>query len=176
MPCSRVYSAQYPSADELALPVRRHRRDLVGLGRRQQFGVAIQPAAGRGVDDPPDARLPRGFEHRDRAEHIDRSVERRIADGNADVDLRAEVEHDLGPDLLEHRLDPRRVADIDDLEVRPGAVAASRFSRLPVERLSSTVTWSPRASSPSTRFEPMNPAPPVTIDRMRPTVRDRPIE
>ena len=38
----------------------------------------------------------------------------------------------------------------------------ARFARLPVEKLSSTRTSSPRSSSASTRFEPMNPAPPVT--------------
>ncbi len=40
--------------------------------------------------------------------------------------------------------------------------ALSRFSRLPVERSSTTVTSSPRSSRASTMFEPMNPAPPVT--------------
>jgi hypothetical protein len=36
------------------------------------------------------------------------------------------------------------------------------FSRLPVEKLSSTRTFSPRFTSSSTMLEPMNPAPPVT--------------
>jgi hypothetical protein len=36
------------------------------------------------------------------------------------------------------------------------------FARLPDARLSTTVTAPPRASSASTRFDPMNPAPPVT--------------
>src|SRR3954453_11799711 len=40
--------------------------------------------------------------------------------------------------------------------------AWSRFSRLPVEMSSITATSSPRATSASTRFEPMKPAPPVT--------------
>src|SRR6266545_3831290 len=38
----------------------------------------------------------------------------------------------------------------------------SRLSRLPVEKLSRTRTSSPRSTSAATRFEPMNPAPPVT--------------
>src|SRR3954449_10689233 len=40
--------------------------------------------------------------------------------------------------------------------------APERFSRRPVERSSTTVTSSPRASRASTRLEPMKPAPPVT--------------
>src|SRR5919201_6670101 len=44
---------------------------------------------------------------------------------------------------------------------------SSTFSRLPEDRSSSTCTSSPRSSSASTRFEPMNPAPPVTIARIR---------
>src|SRR5262249_11047108 len=39
---------------------------------------------------------------------------------------------------------------------------ASRYSRFPVERSSSTVTRWPACRSASTRCEPMNPAPPVT--------------
>ena len=46
--------------------------------------------------------------------------------------------------------------------VAPASRACARFSRLPVERSSTTVTSSPRASRASTRLEPMNPAPPVT--------------
>ena len=46
--------------------------------------------------------------------------------------------------------------------IAPPASAFSRFSRLPVERLSITATRSPRAINASTRLEPMNPAPPVT--------------
>src|ERR687897_1112651 len=49
----------------------------------------------------------------------------------------------------------------------PFSSAWSRFSRLPVEMSSSTVTSSPRASRASTRFEPMKPAPPVTSEFMR---------
>src|SRR6266498_224339 len=39
---------------------------------------------------------------------------------------------------------------------------SERFSRRPVDRLSSTRTPNPRERSSRTRFEPMNPAPPVT--------------
>ena len=37
-----------------------------------------------------------------------------------------------------------------------------RLARVPVTRLSRTRTSQPRASAASTRWEPMNPAPPVT--------------
>ena len=43
--------------------------------------------------------------------------------------------------------------------------AGFTFSRLPEERSSTTTTSSPRSTSASTRCEPMNPAPPVTIAR-----------
>src|SRR5215208_2886629 len=54
----------------------------------------------------------------------------------------------------------------------PFSSACSRFSRLPVEMSSSTVTSSPRASRASTRFEPMKPAPPVTSAFMRRRILD----
>src|SRR5215210_4912504 len=43
--------------------------------------------------------------------------------------------------------------------------AGLRFFSRPLERLSTTRTSSPRATSPSTTCEPMNPAPPVTMTR-----------
>ena len=46
--------------------------------------------------------------------------------------------------------------------------AAFTFSRLPDDRSSTTVTSSPRSTSASTRFDPMNPAPPVTTARTAP--------
>ncbi len=46
--------------------------------------------------------------------------------------------------------------------VAPLASACSMFSRRPVERSSTMIASSPRASSASVRFEPMKPAPPVT--------------
>src|SRR4051795_13500500 len=45
---------------------------------------------------------------------------------------------------------------------------SATFSRLPRDRSSSTWTSSPRASNASTTFEPMKPAPPVTIARTAP--------
>src|SRR5204863_258964 len=40
------------------------------------------------------------------------------------------------------------------------------YSRLPVAKLSTTTTSSPRSINASTRFDPMNPAPPVTTTRI----------
>ena len=40
--------------------------------------------------------------------------------------------------------------------------ASTRFEASPVDRSSRTVTSSPRAMSASLRWDPMNPAPPVT--------------
>src|SRR3954470_19360906 len=57
--------------------------------------------------------------------------------------------------------------------VAPFESASSRFSRFPVERSSTTTTSSPRSTSRSTRFDPMNPAPPVTTARMGPYRRPR---
>ena len=64
----------------------------------------------------------------------------------------------------------RRVGDVAFVRARrrprarpPGSSAC------PEERSSRTTTSSPRATSASTRFEPMNPAPPVTRVRMRET-------
>ena len=44
----------------------------------------------------------------------------------------------------------------------------SRNSRRPVEKLSMTVTSSPRSISPATRLDPIKPAPPVTITLIGP--------
>src|SRR5947209_3752950 len=48
----------------------------------------------------------------------------------------------------------------------PSSSAEARFSRLPWERSSRMLTVSPRSSSASTRWDPMNPAPPVTRHSM----------
>src|SRR4051812_32959739 len=55
----------------------------------------------------------------------------------------------------------------DSTSSAPRSIAPARFSRLPVEMSSTTVTSSPRSSRASTRFEPMKPAPPVTRVRMQ---------
>ena len=66
---------------------------------------------------------------------------------------------DAGEPLL-----PAVLEEVRDQELDPSApeVGARGFPRSPVERLSITSTSSPRATSASTRCDPMNPAPPVT--------------
>src|SRR5213078_3277583 len=49
------------------------------------------------------------------------------------------------------------------------APTLSRFVRLPVRRLSTTVTTAPAAARLSTRCDPMNPAPPVTSTAFPPS-------
>ena len=87
-------------------------------------------------------------EHVDRALDVDAGVVRRVGDRLAHVDLRGQVEDDVGLRAADHvATPPSRVADVDLRE--RGAVRrarCSRFSRLPVERSSTTVTSSPRAS------------------------------
>ena len=57
-----------------------------------------------------------------------------------------------------------RVADVELDQLGAGRERPVEVLAPPVERSSTTVTSSPRASSASTRFEPMKPAPPVTKD------------
>ncbi len=86
----------------------------------------------------------------------------------ADVDLGGEVEDRLGPALAgQARSAPAASRMSISTSSAPAARAPSRFSRRPVERSSTTVTSSPRASRASTRFEPMKPAPPVTKHLIR---------
>ena len=74
------------------------------------------------------------------------SVGSGVLDRKTYVDLRGEVEDDLGAHRGEDLGDGGRVSDVDLGSVAPAAIACSRFARLPLERLSITVTRSPRAS------------------------------
>ena len=51
------------------------------------------------------------------------------------------------------------------VDAAAAVVLPRRFSRLPTDKLSTTSTSSPRATRASTRWLPMNPAPPVTSTR-----------
>ena len=73
--------------------------------------------------------------------------------------MRGEVEHRLGPHLVEELVE--RLADVLHMEHGP----VGHCSRLPVVSESTIATSSPRATSASTTWEPMNPAPPVTTVR-----------
>ena len=91
-------------------------------------GVAVDRAAGRGVDDAPRRRPARGLEHVDRADDVDRRVEGRVLDRLAHVDLRGQVEDDVGRDRGDERGERRRVADVDLVQAR----AAVQRARLEV--------------------------------------------
>ena len=107
-------------AGQLGGAVRRRRRAPVGLGGRQHIGVAVERATARREHHPADPGAHAGIEHVDGAEHVDPGVEDRVADGATHVDLRGEVEHDIG----RHRGDHRRqalAADVDMVEGRRGS-------------------------------------------------------
>ena len=111
-----------------------------------------------------DAVAPRGLEHRHGADQVDRRVARRVGDRVADVDLGGEMEDRVGPRGGEDAVDRGGIGD-----ARRGWKRAPRLSApgevLPAARrevVEDRDTLSPRASSASTRCEPMNPAPPVT--------------
>ena len=157
----------------LALPVGGHRRDRRRLRQRQllPLALAVDRAAGGDEDEAPCAGGARRLQHVGGAADVDRGVEGGVGDRLAHVDLGGEVED-------RPRARPRRPGSATAARSRmsistsraPPASAPSRFSRRPVERSSTTVTASPRASRASTRFEPMKPAPPVTKQSMRPPI------
>ena len=109
---------------ELARPVRGHRARGDGLGRRDRLDVAVDRAARRGVHDPRDARPARRLEHVDRPADVDPGIPRRILDRLAHVDLRREVEDDVGPRADEHLGHALGVGDVDLVEGDPAAAGA----------------------------------------------------
>ena len=84
--------------------------------------------------------------------------------------MRRLVEHDLAD-----RRSRRRTAASSATEPSTSVAPAAMFAANPVLRSSSTTTWSPRATSASTRWEPMNPAPPVTSARIVSAIGEKPI-
>ena len=144
---------------ELRRPVRGERLPRRGLGRGRR-ALAVDRAAGGGEHDLRPVP-PRRLEHADRADRVDLAVAHGILDRRADVGLRGQVEADLRVELRERGVHRGAVAHV---ALGEGA-AAFRFSVRPVDRSSSTSTESPRATSASTRCEPMKPAPPVTRAR-----------
>ena len=101
---------------ELALPVGGHRPGLGRLGRGHDVGLAVDRAARRRVHHALDAAQPRGLEHVDRADDVDPRVPRRVLDRLAHIDLRGQVEDDVGPRRGEHAAHAPRVADVGLLE------------------------------------------------------------
>ena len=112
-------------------------------------------------------RASRRLERVHGADHVQASVEARVGHRATHVDLGRQVEDALGPEPLDGGEDRLGVGDVELGHLTPGLEAPARFSRLPLEKSSSTSTSSPRAAKASTRCEPMNPAPPVTTDLTR---------
>jgi hypothetical protein len=102
----------------LALPVGGHRPRRAVSGVGHELRIAVDRAAGRRVEHALDAGEPRGLEHVDRAHDVDARVPGRVLDRLAHIDLRREVEDDVGPRRGEHAAHPVRVADVGLLEAR----------------------------------------------------------
>ncbi len=138
------------------------------LGRRQDLALAVDRPAGRGVHEPPHAGLVRGGEHVDRALDVDARVRR---PGRRPSGARRSARPGGRPPRAATRPSTSRIASASRMSAStsstPRSSAPVRFSRRPVEMLSTTVTSSPRSTRASTRFEPMKPAPPVTRVRIR---------
>src|SRR5581483_5753601 len=111
-------------AGELRRPVRRERPALGALGRRA-VALAVDGAAGRREDDAR-AVPARGLEDAHRPEHVHVRVERRLLDRHADVGLRGEVEDELGPRVVEHRVGVADVRDVQGRGARDALAAAPR--------------------------------------------------
>ena len=86
----------------------------------------------------------RRCQHVDRPQHVDLGVGSRVLDGVTYVDLRGHVEHELWPQLLEHRSQRGGVAHIDFVQHcarcgRPGEVLTlARDQRVDDRHLIST--------------------------------------
>ena len=104
--------------------------------------------------------LARRFYQVEKPDHVHLRVERGIGNRAPHVHLRREMENNLRPCLLDDRRDRRaRRADRSDRNVAFGFTCL----RLPADKSSSTETSpAPPATSASTVFEPIKPAPPVT--------------
>ena len=134
---------------------REPRRVLAG----RRVALAVDRATRRGEDHLGVVRAGR-LEHVHRPEHVRPRVGDRVGDRDPDVDLRGEMEDDLGLRLGEDLRE--RVADV----ARRGASRrGATCSRRPELRSSTTCTSSPRVTSASTSVDPMKPAPPVTTAR-----------
>ena len=166
-PVEAVVEAEVALGAELALPVGGHRQRLDGLRRRQHVGLAVDRAARRGEDDAPAPRrraasrtliVPSTFV---RASNAGSASEMRTSTCAARWKTASGC---ASATTLRER---GAVADVAALQRAPPSSAPARLASLPLDRSSTIVTLSPRATSASTRCEPMNPAPPVTSVRMR---------
>ncbi len=91
--------------------------------------LAVRRAAGRCEHDLRSVPA-RRLEDPDRSEHVDVGVVRREVDGHPDVGLGGEMEHDLRPHGVEHRV---RFPDVGDVQLRRGGDVLARAFREIVE-------------------------------------------
>ena len=122
----------------------------LGGGDGQPGVLAVARTAGRGEEHPgPDAagRL----EHGQGAEDVDLGVEGGLGQGLAHVGLRGQVEDRLGPRRAHHGVEGVGLPDVD----RWNSDSPGTWMARPPNRLSTTWTARPSASSASARLEPM---------------------
>ena len=112
------------------------------------------------MDKATNAGMPCKFEQSQRPGRIDLVVFQRRMDGMTHAKA-GEMQHQVS--LRDKRTHPLGVAYVHRFQAEGGPAAASaRFSRLPLTKLSTTVTTPPCSISCRTTSEPMKPAPPVT--------------
>ena len=128
------------------------------LGRRDEVGLAVGGHRAR-VHEPRHTRLDAAAQHVHRSDDVRPQIDLGLGEREPDARLSGDVEHRVEALVREELVDERPIADVALDEGRAGGDV---LARRPVERLSSTVTSKPSASSRSVRCEPMNPAPPVT--------------
>ena len=102
------------------LPVR---APVAGSGKSSGVGSSsaspYSPPPVERIDQPSRPEALGGLQHRNRSEHVGARVQRGMIHRVADVDLRRQVEDQLGPGGLEHRGDRVGIADVSDLQGRP---------------------------------------------------------
>ena len=133
----------------------------VVLGLRMHLGVAVD-LAGRRLQD-------RHAQPLREPEHVDRAVHgglRRLHGVVLVVDRRRRAGEVVDP----VDLDVERERDVvaQRARTRDRRAGPTTLSRVPVKKLSAQMTWQPSFSSRAHRWEPRNPAPPVTSTRNLP--------
>ena len=114
-------------------------------GKSIRLPFAVDRPAGRGEDEAVETNLLRSFDQVDRADHVHGRVEGRFLDRTLDLAPGRKMENRLRADRLQSFSTSSRSRMSPSIRSAPAASADSRFWCLPVEKLSSTVTSSPRA-------------------------------
>ncbi len=146
---------------ELRDAVRRHRRRRGGLGRGDGVDLAVDRPARR-REHHPGVVGAGGLEHLDGASTFTLASNTGSSTDTRTSAWAARWNTACGLTSSNSARTPERSRMSSSVKPAP----AGMRSRRPCARLSTMVTSSPRASSPSATCEPMKPAPPVTIARM----------